>query len=177
MKGQAVVHSRGKDDWQTPAWLFNYFNKIYNFELDAAADVRNSLCDAFFDEQDDALKQSWKGYGNIFVNPPYSLNQKFIEKIVDELDGTFTVCALVPSRTDVRWFHDLALICAEKIYFIKGRLKFSNAEAGAPFPSCVLVFKNPLKDVITAPLIFSLEKPKDVRLKPTCRTDCTSPNL
>lgn len=166
MKGQKVVHSKGKDDWQTPIWLFNYFKKIYNFQLDAAADKDNALCADFFDEDQNALEQTWRGYGNIFVNPPYSQNQSFLEKIVDELDGTFTIAALVPSRTDTRWFHDLALTTAETIWFIKGRLKFSDSENSAPFPSCVLIFRNPLKDVITSPIIHSLEKPKDVRHKP-----------
>lgn len=178
MKGQAVVHSKGKDDWETPAWLFEYFNTKYNFGLDAAASLDNALCKKYFTEEDDALKQSWRGYGNVFVNPPYSLNQKFIEKIIDELDGIFTVCALVPSRTDTRWFHDLVLNLVDEIWFIRGRLKFSNSENSAPFPSCVLIFKNPFYDVIKPlfkiPEIYSLEKPKDGRYKSTFRRDTSN---
>ena len=163
MKGQKVVHSKGKDDWKTPIWLFNYFNRDWKFGLDAAADDYNFLCPKYFTAEDDALKQSWKGYGNVFVNPPYSLNQKFIEKIVDELDGTFTVVALVPSRTDTKWWHDLVLGVAEEIYFIKGRLKFSDSKNSAPFPSCVLIFNsgvNPAGEYFM-PAVYSLEIPKN----------------
>ena len=164
MKGQKVVHSSsntgGSDEWTTPEWLYDYFYKDYKFGLDAAASDSNFLCLNYFTEQDDALKQSWKGYGNVFVNPPYSKNQQFLEKIIDELDGTFSVIALVPSRTDTRWWHDLVMPCASEIWFIKGRLKFSNSQNSAPFPSCVLRFKysEPNKDYL--PKIYSLAKPK-----------------
>ena len=51
-----------------------------------------------------------------------------------------TVIALIPSRTDTRYWHDY-IMKAHKIYFVKGRLKFGNGENSAPFPSVVVVFK------------------------------------
>lgn len=170
MKGQSVVHSKGKDDWTTPIWLFNFFNKDFKFGLDAAASDSNFLCPNYFTEEDDALKQSWKGYGNVFVNPPYSLNQKFIEKIIDELDGSFHVVALVPARTDVRWFHDYVLYAASEVWFIKGRLKFSNSENSAPFPSMAVVFRDCVNS--KGPHIYSLETPKNVRRNISTGIDC-----
>lgn len=64
-----------------------------------------------------------------------------MEKAYQEKDklGT-TVVMLLPARTDTRWFHDYIYGKAE-IRFIKGRLKFGEAKAGAPFPSMIVVFR------------------------------------
>ena len=49
---------------------------------------------------------------------------------------------LIPARTDTRWFHEF--IYKKKnveIRFLKGRLKFGDANNSAPFPSMIVVFK------------------------------------
>lgn len=53
--------------------------------------------------------------------------------------GTVVV-ALLPSRTDTKWFHDYVLDRAE-IRFIRGRLKFSGAQYNAPFPSMIVIWR------------------------------------
>lgn len=173
MKGKDVVHSSGKDDWGTPLWLFDWWNEDFKFGLDAAADSENALCNCYFNEHDDALKQSWKGYGNVFVNPPYSKNKQFLKKICDELDGTFYIVALLPSRTSNNWWHDYVMRKASEIWFIRNRLTFVGAKSGAPFPSCGVIFKdrNPLHN----PHIYSLEKPKNVQQNAS-RTNYSSEN-
>lgn len=50
------------------------------------------------------------------------------------------IVLLVPARTCTRWWHNYAMKATE-IRFIRGRLKFGGAKTGAPFPSCVVVFK------------------------------------
>jgi hypothetical protein len=54
---------------------------------------------------------------------------------------------LLPARVDVAWFHDLVWDrwvhqprIRTEVRFVKGRLKFSESDAGAPFPSMVVVF-------------------------------------
>jgi site-specific DNA-methyltransferase (adenine-specific) len=47
---------------------------------------------------------------------------------------------LIPARTDTRAFHEYIYHKAE-IRFVKGRLKFGNAQNSAPFPSMVVVFR------------------------------------
>ena len=61
------------------------------------------------------------------------------------------VVALLPARTDTRWWQDYCMK-ADVIKFIKGRLKFINRElpsyredddfkvSPAPFPSAVVIF-------------------------------------
>ena len=47
---------------------------------------------------------------------------------------------LIPARTDTKAFHEYIYRKAE-IRFVKGRLKFGNAQNSAPFPSMVVVFR------------------------------------
>jgi hypothetical protein len=46
---------------------------------------------------------------------------------------------LIHSRTDTAWWIDV--MKAQETRFIRRRLKFNNAEHSAPFPSCVVIFK------------------------------------
>lgn len=46
---------------------------------------------------------------------------------------------LIPARTDTRAFHDYIYHQAE-IRFIRGRIKFGDAKASAPFPSMLVIF-------------------------------------
>lgn len=51
-----------------------------------------------------------------------------------------TIVMLLPARTDTCWFHEFIYGKAE-IRFVRGRLKFGNAENNAPFPSMVAIFR------------------------------------
>ena len=77
----------------------------------------------------------------MFCNPHYGRTiSKWVEKAYNESlkPGTLIVM-LIPARTDTKWFHDFIYGKAE-IRFVKGRLKFGNAQNSAPFPSMVVVF-------------------------------------
>ena len=49
--------------WETPQYLFNALDARFHFGLDACAIPENAKCENFFTPKDDALKQSWGGYG------------------------------------------------------------------------------------------------------------------
>lgn len=70
------------------------------------------------------------------------LQKEWIKKCYTESQKPNTiVVALIPARTDTRYFHDFIYHKAKEIRFIKGRLKFGNAQNSAPFPSMVVVWK------------------------------------
>lgn len=50
------------------------------------------------------------------------------------------VVALIPSRTDTRWWHDYVML-ADEIRFIRGRLHFDGHSQGAPFPSAIVIWR------------------------------------
>jgi phage N-6-adenine-methyltransferase len=147
----AVMFSKASDEWSTPQDLFDALHAAFNFGLDAAATYENAKCSRFLS---DALGSSWRDLTSvdraIWLNPPYSQCREFIAKAAAEAKKGCTVVCLVPSRTDTRWWHEYVWDREKhqpregvEIRFIKGRLKFGGATAGAPFPSVVIVFRPP----------------------------------
>ena len=136
-----VLFSTKSDEWSTPQALFDKLNDFFHFNLDPCATDENHKCEKYYTIETDGLSQNWEGHVS-FVNPPYSQCKEWIKKCSEEgrKPNTAVVC-LVPSRTDVRWFHDY---CVNKssIIFLKGRLKFGDSKNSAPFPSMICIFDN-----------------------------------
>jgi len=139
MNIEACLSSK-KMDWETPQDFFDELDKEFEFLLDVCADEKNTKCDRWHDETCDSLIQNWseeKGWK--WMNPPYGREiGKWIKKASEERN----VVALLPARTDTKYFHEF--IYKKKnveIRFIKGRLKFSGAKSSAPFPSMIVIFK------------------------------------
>jgi site-specific DNA-methyltransferase (adenine-specific) len=134
-----VLHSSETSEWTTPRDLFDHLNSIYHFTLDPAATAENALCEKFYDEVTNGLAYPWIGE-IVFVNPPYGrqFNKKWAQKIAEE--GRHTpVVALVASRTGSKWFQD-NIVYADKLYFLRGRLKFGDESNSAPFDSVIAVW-------------------------------------
>lgn len=129
------VHFSSETDlWATPQDVFDALNAEFHFTLDPCATPENAKCKKYYTREQDGLSQDWTGEV-VFMNPPYGREiGKWVEKL-SEVGGV----ALLPARTDTRWFHDYIYNKAE-IRFIKGRLKFGGAKNSAPFPSMVVVF-------------------------------------
>lgn len=153
MRGSEVVFSRGKDDWRTPRHLFNKYHRIFKFNVDGAADATSYLTNDFWmgpgSSVPDALSFDWSklfaGSARVWLNPPYSKVKAFVAKAAEEATRGVLTVALLPSRTDTRWFHDHIYQKPNvRIEFLRGRVKFED-EAGqasnsAPFPSMVVTF-------------------------------------
>lgn len=135
------LFTSNKDDWETPQNLFDELNAEFDFEVDVCADNYNSKCDSYYDEGLNALECDWsKGHTSAFMNPPYGRRiGEFVKKAYDESQKGCTVVCLLPSRTDTKWWHDYCM--KGEVRFIKGRLKFSNSNNSAPFPSAIVIFK------------------------------------
>ena len=136
-----VLFSSKEEKWATPQDFFDKLNDEFHFTLDAAASPDNAKCTNYFTEEQDGLAQSWGGH-TVWCNPPYCRKTGlWVKKAYEEHQRTgCTVVMLLPSRTDVRWFHDYILGKAE-IRFIKGRLKFGGNKNSAPFPSIVVIYR------------------------------------
>ena len=136
-----VLFSSKEEKWATPQDFFDKLNDEFHFTLDAAASPDNAKCANYFTEEQDGLVQSWGGH-TVWCNPPYCRKTGlWVKKAYEEHQRTgCTVVMLLPSRTDVRWFHDYILGKAE-IRFIKVRLKFGGNKNSAPFPSIVVIYR------------------------------------
>jgi phage N-6-adenine-methyltransferase len=136
VRSKAYIQPSATVEWSTPQWLFDKLDAEFGFTLDAAASALNHKCPRYFTMADDALTQDW-GQSVVWCNPPYGrgLGNWFDKAHIATLAGA-TVVMLVPSRTGTGWFHDYAI--KHTVEYLKGRLKFGDASAGAPFDSIVV---------------------------------------
>lgn len=121
--------------YATPKWLYNELDKEFHFNDDPCP----------LKSKEDGLKRPWGS--RTFVNPPYGrkINRWVFRGCWQAALGK-TIVMLLPSRTDTKWWHNYVMK-ADEIRFIKGRLKFGNSKNSAPFPSCIVIFKNsPIKN-------------------------------
>jgi phage N-6-adenine-methyltransferase len=138
---QKTLFSSTSGEWSTPVDFFNKLDWRFGpFDLDPCASPHNTKCANFFSHAENGLQKDWGGF-TCFVNPPYGRGiDKWIEKGYKESQKPNTkVIMLIPARTDTKYWHEYVMK-ASQIHFVKGRLKFGDAENCAPFPSAVVVF-------------------------------------
>lgn len=136
-----VHYSSDRHDWGTPWDFYLMLSMMYGpFTLDPCATANNAKCDKFYTIEDDGLAQDWAAEC-VFMNPPYGREiGKWVKKAYEEAWlGGARVVALLPARTDTRWWHDYVMR-ANTIRFVRGRLRFEGAENSAPFPSAVVIW-------------------------------------
>ena len=118
-----------RDLFQTPKYVFNWYNKQYKFNCDVAASDHNHLVPVYLTEDDDALTADW-GTTN-WCNPPYSNIRPWVDKAIAEARKGNTTVMLVPADTSVAWFREAYNNCSA-CEFISGRISFINADTGKP---------------------------------------------
>ena len=131
--------------WVTPHSFFDPLHAEFSLEVDAAASADNSMLPSYWAERSDAFKQDWRDR-RVWVNPPYGRKEiyRWIESCAT--GGATLVVALLPARTDTRWFHDFIYQKpGVEIRFVKGRIKFSGTTGSGKFPSMVVIFNRVLK--------------------------------
>ncbi len=130
MSGLAVHFSSATGEWATPPDVYAALDSEFHFDFDPCP-IGGTV---------DGTAPLFVGWGGkrVFCNPPYGPGiRPFLERAHEAEVAVF----LIPARTDTRWFHEIVLPEAKEIRFIKGRLKFGNAQNSAPFPSMIAIFK------------------------------------
>ena len=141
-----VMFSSATDLWATPQDYFDSVAKEFQFSVDVCALPENAKCKRYFSPEDDGLAQKWGGV--CWMNPPYGrVIGKWVEKAYNSAQDGATVVALLPARTDTKWFHDYIYGKAE-IRFIRGRLRFGGCKNPAPFPSMLVIWKKEAQQVV-----------------------------
>lgn len=124
-------------EWETPQEFFDKIQSVYRLDIDVCATRENTKCVRWWDKKEDGLSKDWTGI-RAWMNPPYGREiGKWVEKAA--MGEAEIVVALLPARTDTRWFHEHIYGKAE-IRFIKGRLKFGGHKNSAPFPSMLVIY-------------------------------------
>ena len=139
LKGQKLgVHfSSESSEWLTPPKIIECVLRVLGqVDLDPcsnSSEEPNIPATQHLTIHDDGLTKTWQG--RVYMNPPYGTKiGKWVGHLLRQFEtGEVTrAIALLPSRTDTRWFRAL------RDYprcFIWGRLHFGSRETGAPFPS------------------------------------------
>lgn len=157
-----------KDDWGTPLALFNWAAKFFNFTLDAAAAKDTALCEKYYTKKDNALKKNWvkgsKG-GDIWLNHPYSQNEKWIMHCWKESQRGGTICNFGPADTSCKYWELYYKYCTT-IYLISGRVKHRGANHMATFAQGIYVFG---KDKLAATYNQQLHRVCLLKLPPKIR--------
>lgn len=134
-------------EWATPQELYNALDAEFHFELDPCATEENHKAPLFYTKAQDGLAQDW-GQLRTFINPPYGRAiGRWVRRAREHAEGGGLAVALLPCRTDTQWWGDV--MKATEIRFIKGRVRFGGASAGAPFPSCIVIWGTPRAPVLS----------------------------
>lgn len=142
----AAHFSSATDEWPTPQAFFADASAEFGpFDLDPCATAENAKAPNYYTRAENGLTRVW--WGRVWMNPPYgraigewmrkALEESQRETIEGIPDVSLVAC-LVPARTDTAWWHDYA--AKGRVRFIRGRLRFGDAKANAPFPSALVIF-------------------------------------
>lgn len=132
-----------QDDYETPPEFFKWACNKFKIKpkLDVCGSKRHHKTPRYFTK--DALAMDWKN--DFWMNPPYSMVAKFIEKAYNEsIKWNVNGLVLVYAKTDTKWFHSFVKGKAD-IYFIEGRIKFwvngKQTKYPSPYPSMIVVYR------------------------------------
>ncbi len=161
-----AMHAGKQQGWQTPPELFEVLEQELGFEftLDPCTGPENNLgTPKFYTEEDDGLKQSWRGE-KVYMNPPYGDLPNWVKKAHWESSyNDTTVVGLLPVRTSPKYMRyyvwtpytrflnklddAMELVPGEiGVYFLHKRVRFINPETGKKtgspyFDSMVVVWR------------------------------------
>lgn len=161
------VKRKPSDHWMTPTGTvnrsfsisaFTKLNSVFDFQVDAAADPSNHLCDVWFGpgspvELFDSLKaeaEEWLEHGSrFFLNPPLSQPAGPLLRWMRKADdvakaGPALVVAVVPATPSTVWFQERAVHGPR--FFPRARIRFipptdlKTDNPGARHDSMVILF-------------------------------------
>lgn len=138
MENAKLLTTKGSDEWYTPKYILDYVKKIFEgeIEIDPCSNGITKIGSKInLTKEDNGLGHKGWDSGNIFINPPYSMNKEFAKRVLNELKSCYNLqnnyikkqnmAYLCHANTDTKWFTDLvnSKYCY-KVVFIKGRVKF-----------------------------------------------------
>lgn len=136
-----------KNLYETPQYFFDYWNRIYNFSFDLAAEKETAKCKRYFTKEDDAMNQDWhKLNGWLWLNPPYNPCKKWIQKAQRESKLGSKIVVLIPCMLGTRYLYEYL---PSELYIIVGRVSFyynKKEKKGNCLYSCVAVFYDEIRE-------------------------------
>lgn len=137
-----------RQKWRTPDYLFKWLSDLYGpFTIDCAASEQNTMCERYFTEEMNALKQIVNFGEMCFLNPPFNNIKPFIEWVMwqrDNLRATFAV--VLPSDLSTQWGELVTRQASEIIHITGGRVNYVHNMSGKEIkgnnkPTIIAVFR------------------------------------
>ena len=158
-----LANIKVNDEYGTPPFLFSESVKKFNCipKVDYFASEANHVCSEYYTKEDNAFELNWTQNG--FINPPYSLIKKVMQKAYEEhLANNIELMILTYNKTDTQWWHSYVENKAE-VHFIKGRIKFLDRKGNqtkypAPYPSCWIIYRSKSVKVKTECMFPNFQK-------------------
>lgn len=125
--------SRDGDEWYTPEHIIKAARIVSGtFDLDpASCALANETVKAakFYALADDGLSQPWRG--RVWLNPPFSNTEAWIEKLVEAYRAGKVTEAIVlcNAKTETAWFN-LLFDASPVLCLVRGRLSFTPGDGG-----------------------------------------------
>lgn len=141
-----------KRRWSTRQDVWDDLNAKFGFVIDLCADDDNAKC-AHYYLRNGALDKIWDGHGWGWLNPPFG--REIGTWLRKASESARPIVALVPTRTNAPWWHDIVLPRATEIRFARKKLPFvePNGHKGVPFTGHALViFNGKWRDGFVSPL-------------------------
>ena len=137
-------NTQTKQDHETPDEFFQAVKTGFDIKFDLAANSGNTKCPSYFTPEDNALIESWVGFGWNWLNPEFKQIQfGWAEKCYTEnLLGAKTVMLtpLITANWVKKWVYEKAVIIG-----INGRLKFVGEKDPYPKDLMLSVYFDALK--------------------------------
>ena len=142
---KVIQGTRESDHYCTPKDFYQKLHEEFRFTFDPCP----LRCETF-----NGLEVDWNGI--VYVNPPYSHIEVWIEKGLTEIrkGNAEKVVYLIPLRTDSWYWHNKILAFSEEVRLVRGRLRFGEKKDLAPFGVAVIVFD---KNLSGNPKLLSYE--------------------
>lgn len=165
---QKLIHFKSESsEHYTPQKIIDLvldFFEVEQIDLDPCSNSKknpNFPAKRVFTKEDDGLSQAWIA-NTLFMNPPYGREiDDWVSKLGKEYEAgnVKEALALVPARTDTKWFDKLHGL---DVCFVRGRLTFVNNGASAPFPSALVYLGNRSDDFCNHFSAIGSVRPKSV---------------
>ena len=141
-----------REDWETPQWLFDELNKVFNFKIDLAASKENSKVETYFSEnynlfdEDRAISTRIMDEGEYaFMNPPFQKKGKTGSwvKCAVELVGDRGLVCIVPASVGSKWWSETVWALCDSVVFPR-RFSYKKPgneleKSGAMFDSAICI--------------------------------------
>lgn len=123
---ETEVYENKSDEWATPKSFYRPLREAVNgFDLDPASGAEDEpIATEQYTKEDDGLSQKW--FGTVFVNPPFSDKDKWIDKAINEVNKSRaeTIVMLLPVDTSTKWFHKISEEATVFCFIGPGRMDF-----------------------------------------------------